>query len=693
MKKTALVLLFTLSFATRSLADGDLAVTPVWSEGSFVNRKDRIDLKLSRPLLPEDGRLAVVVGSLDLSDLVRPVPGGLAYGPNAVPLPPGEHEVVVSRVSREGEWTEIARFPLKVRQRGGFDSGNVTPVADLANKGQVAEGHRPEEAAPARATFQDLTTQLGWRTEHVRGDFSLRTNANVTGVSFREEALRFGTLQQEAPKLDLAAWGVEIQKGWAKLALGQVASGTQRHLVSGFASRGAVLTLSPGKVFSLEAGAMAGSSLVGWDNFLGVANAEHQMRVATVGLELLPGRPGGFRLELSGLEGSLEPLPGFTQGAVQSAERSQGGAARLLVSDPAQRVRVEAGFARTRFQAGEDPELEEGLPVRAIPDKTKNAQFAEVALTPFPSIAVSATTQATFSVVLRHERVDPQYRSVAAFVQADRLQNGFDVNGTLGPLSLAGSFGWTEDNLDDLANILKTKTNRAAGSLALALPILFGKEGVPMAWLPTVTANAERGHQYGANVPPNTEANLSFIPDQVGEVAGVQLSWQAGPVQLGYRWGWSFQDNRQEGREAADLRNTTNGVTAGLNAFGSVGVQLELSLERADNLETGRTDETRRLGGSLSWQPFSETNVLVNASTTLGRDKGRTSENDAKELSAEVSQGFRFGRVFPLSAEGVRGRAFVRYTSRLSSSFDSIFDFRNSSAGWQWNTGVALSLF
>ena len=679
--------------ALPAVAAEDLAVIAGWDEQAFVSRKARVLIKMSRPLLPEDGRLAVVVGTLDVSNLTRTVLGGLAYGPGAPPLPSGEHEVVVFRVSGDGGWTEIARLKLRVRSRGGFDSASVAPTADLANKGQVAEGHRPDAAAPARATFQDLTAQLGWRTEHVRGDFAIRTNLNATGVSLRAETLRFATLQDAAPKLDLAAWGVEIQKGWARVSLGQVSFGTQRHLMNGFASRGVVLSLAPGRVVSLQAGVMNGSSLVGWDNFLGVATAEHQMRTATLGLELLPSRPGGFRLELSGVDGSLQPIAGFTQGAVQSAEKSQGGAARVLFADAASRVRLDAGFARTRFQAAADPQLEEGLTVRAIPDKTRSAQYAEMTLTPFPSIVLSPSIQGSFSVIARHERVDPQYRSVAAFTQADRLQNGLDVSATLGPLSVAGSFAWGEDNLDEIPSILKTKTNRSAGTFALALPTLLGRPEKPATWFPVVMVNAERTHQFGASIPVNADALDTFIPDQVGTVAGAQLSWQAGPVSLGYRFGRSFQDNRQAGREDADLRNTTNGITSGWTPFSSLGLQVELALETADNLETGRTDETRRLNGNLTFQPFPQTSLLVNASTTLGRDKARTSENDGRELAVEVSQGFQVGRLLPLSVDGVRGRAFVRYSNRQSSSFDTTFDFATENAGWQWNTGLSLSLF
>ena len=108
-------------------------------------------------------------------------------------------------------------------------------------------------------------------------------------------------------------------------------------------------------------------------------------------------------------------------------------------------------------------------------------------------------------------------------------------------------------------------------------------------------------------------------------------------MQLGYRYGWSFQDNRQEGRETSDLRNRVHGINAGLSPAQTIGLQVELSLERADNLETGRTDETRRLGASVTWQPLKDTSLLVNASTTLGWDEVRTSETDGEELAAELS--------------------------------------------------------
>lgn len=688
-----LLVLALLAATLRETAAEELTVTAGWDEQTFVGARDRIEVKLGRALTAEDGRIGLVLDSTDLTGLFRPLETSLVYGPNSVALPAGEHELVVSRVSASGEWTEIARLKLKVRTRGGFDTASVVPVADVANKGQVAEGHHPDEPAPPRTTFQDFTAQVGFRTEHVRDDFAIRTNVNVTGVSFRDEALRFGTMGLEAPRIDLAAWGVEVQKGWAKLTAGQVAIGSQRHLASAFASRGLVLTLSPGRVFSLQAGVMNGTAIVGWDNVLGVATEEHQVRTATLGVELVPSRPGGFRLELSALDGSVQPLSGFTQGAIQSAEKSRGGAVRLLFAEPSQSLVVDAGFSRTRFRAAKDPQLEEDLEVLEIPDETRNAQYADVTVTPFPTITVSPTTQASFSVALHHERVEPQYRSVAAFTQADRMQNGVDVNGTLGPLALQGSFQWLEDDLDELPNILKTKTNRSAGNLALSLPVLFGREGTPAAWAPSITLNGERIHQYGADVPENADAVLSFIPDLVGTVAGAQVAWQLSTVQLGYRFGWSFQDNRQPDREQADLRTTTNGITASVAPLASIGLQVEVAFERADNLETGRSDRTRRLSGSLSWQPFSRTSLSVSASTTLGRDRERTSENDSEELAAEAAQGFALGKLLPLSGEGVRGRVFVRYASRRASSFDRTFGFDSFASGWQWNTGVSLSLF
>ncbi len=681
----ALLLGTALLLAPGTVASADEpTVTPSWDQETFVNGRTRIELRLSRPLAPEEGRLAAVLGALDLSDLLRQVePGRYVYGPAAPPLPAGEAEVVVSRVSPGGAWTEIGRLRLKVRTAGGFDSVTVAPAADLANKGQVAEGHHPDEPAPPRATFQDLTAQLGWRTEHVRGDLAIRTNVNVTAVTFLEEALRFGTLGAGAPRADLAAWGVELQKGWAKVTLGAVSAGTERHLLNAFGSRGIVLRVAPGRVFSLEAGVANGTAIVGWDNVLGVAEAEHRMRFATLGLELVPSRPNGFRVELSWLDGSVQPVPAFTQGAVQSAEKSEGGAARLILSDAGQHLLLDAGFARSRFRAAADPQLEEGLDVRSIPAKTRDARYADLTVSPFAGL----------SVAFHHERVDPQYRSVAVGVQADRLQNGFEVNGTFGALSLAGSGTWSEDNLDEVPSILNTKTNRAAANVALTLPVLFASGGAPASWLPTLTVGADRTHQYGVGTPTNADAVGSFIPDQVSANALGQAAWQLGSVQVGYQLGWSFQDNRQEGREAADLRNTTNAITLALAPAPSLGLNAEAGIERADSLETGTSVETRRLRAGLSWQPLPRTTVLLNVSTTLGRDRARTSESDATELSAEASQGFALGRLLPFSAEGVRGRAFVRYSSHQASSFDQTIGIRSATAGWQWNTGVTLSLF
>ena len=66
------------------------------------------------------------------------------------------------------------------------------------------------------------------------------------------------------------------------------------------------------------------------------------------------------------------------------------------------------------------------------------------------------------SLILRHSRVDPQYRTIGAIFQADREEDAAEANAFLGPVGAHAIYTLAEDNLDRIPSILTTKTRRAA---------------------------------------------------------------------------------------------------------------------------------------------------------------------------------------------------------------------------------------
>src|SRR5690606_17423531 len=174
---------------------------------------------------------------------------------------------------------------------------------------------------------------------------------------------------------------------------------------------------------------------------------------------------------------------------------------------------------------------------------------------------------ASLSLALRHERVDPQYRTVAAAVQSDIDQNVVEMTGFLGPLQVQLGHSRSEDNLDDIPSVLTTRTRRSNAGVGLALGGLFENAGGAATGLPVRGYNFDRVHQFGTGVPVNSGFSESHVPDHIGERHGVNLNWQGNAWTFGYRVEFSEQDNRQPGRESADFEHRVHGANLSLSLY------------------------------------------------------------------------------------------------------------------------------
>lgn len=690
MKRAALFAIIGSIALLTPLAGQDLEIRPGFASDQWLDRKGPVELGLSRELKPTDGRLAVFVDHTDLTALFEQSAGRLTYAPGSLPLPSGEHQLIVYLVSPEGTWTEKGRFPIRVRLRGGLDRVSFQPALDLSNKGQLDESQRPESTLSSRSTFQDATMQGGWRTELQRSNVILRSNLSTTGVSYVNEALRFGQLGDRAPRLDLASYDFQLERGPARVSVGHVSFGGQRHLVSGFGSRGVLFTLDLGRAVSLHLAGLNGTSIVGWDNVLGLSNDDHQMLGAGLGVEIIPSRPGALRVEGWLLDGSLQPLDNFNQGAIRSAEKSQGHAWRVMMTDPSQRLSIEGGYAVSRFEEARDLQLEEGIEVTPLNAPTRDALYANVSLALVRNRTIGKKTALNLSVGSQIERVEPLYRSVAAYAQADVFRRSFDLNGSLGPLNLQLTHLRMEDNLGNISSILSTQTEQSGANASLDLASLISS---PKArpWIPSMTATFNRTHQFGEGIPEDSGFNATHIPDQISTNATAGLNWSFSRFRVGYQWNRSEQDNRQPSRERADFDSGNNGLTLTFTPVQSVSIGLNLSRDEQHSLEANRRDRTERTGVNLTWRVFGDTAVAANYGKSRSRDDDRTSENNASDSYVEVSSGFSLWQ--RKAGQPARTRLFLRYADRQAGSFNRTFGTSDERRGWTVTSGVNVNLF
>ncbi len=709
-------------YAATIHAAPETALQELSISGNFTDQEfapnQTIELRLNRPLSPPEGRVAIFIGATDLTGLFVANGVSLSYAPNLIPLPAGETPVTVYLVSLANEWREVAQLTLRVKsgeaaaqptdpsqpqaQPPATDPApaasarklQFTPSLTLGMKSQMAERHFPETNRPERPTFADFTLQGTAKIEMTRGRLNAQTQFDIAGSSFRKEALRFAERGNDAPRVDLSNYLMQFQLNKAKLLVGHTSFGTNRHLISGYGSRGVTLSMPLGSRSDVSFATMNGTSIVGWNNFFGLNRRKHQIVSGALGFEFLSKRPGGLRLEAGALHGSLLPLAGFNQGVINDAERSSGGSLRLIATDQAQRFKLEGGFARSRFSNPVDPLLNQNLPVAPVRETARNARYLDASFAVLKDWKLNLAKTANLVVIFKHERVDPLYRSVAAFTQADRQQNQVEIAGNLGDFTFTASHQRFNDNLANIPSILKTLSRRDVVIAGLPLASLLSepaKQSTQAAWLPRLSYNFDRTHQFGKGLPVNSGFdNPSQVPDQISTNHLFNAEWQWEKWRLAYRFNQSFQDNRQPGRALADLRNLINGFTLGLNPHTAFDLNFDLNVESAKNFEMRRTDRTLRAGVNTNWRMTPKTALNATISNTLAGDTARTTRNRNTEFDLQWSYSFGFGET---GWKKMKGRFFIRYADRYARARDFVFGLDNLTRLKTLNSGINFVFF
>ncbi len=709
----------------------ELTVTAGFAE--VVTPRAAIELRLSRALKKEEGKLAILIGSNDLSNLFKASETALIYDSTVLPLLLGESAVTIYLVSSTGEWKEIARLPLKVsnekteqpeekptgqtqtetkpaeqanngqtaedqtadpqqpqKRRLGFDKLEITPALTLSLKSQMAQSSFPDTGISQRIVFTDLNLTGGARWEMARGMFSAQNQFDFVGSSFRQEAIRFGALGDEAPRIDLSSYLMQNQIGKAKYLLGHTSYGALRHLVNGFSSRGMTLAIPINTRFDFSLAAMNGTSIVGYDNFLGIAKRRHQLTSASMGFELLPKRPGGLRLEAGVMSGWVQPLNNFSQGAINDAERSRGFGFRLIATDASQRFRLEGGFTRNQFFNPADSLLDQNQRTVEVRPLWRNAHYLDVAYDLFKDRAALKDKKLNLTVSVRHERVAPLFRSLGASTQADKFSNEISVNGSIGEITAQYSHLRFNDNLADIPSILKSLTRGHTFSVAIPLASILGDPQKPSNLLPRLAWNFNRVYQSGAAIPVNGgfEIDPASIPDFAGTNHGITADWQFEKWRLGYRWNYSLQDNRQRGNELADLRNFINGATIGMTPHPNFDLNLDINAESALDRRTASVNRTYRLAPNFNWRMTPITTLASNVSFTLAGDAADTRSNRNIEFDIQYAVSFNFEKD---RFRKLAGQMFIRYSNQYSRARD--LEFNNLTRNQTLNIGLSFTLF
>jgi hypothetical protein len=719
--KTAIILLAIIcvcavdkNFA-QNVSNNSVAITANFAERE-ITANERIELNLNRLLSAQDGKIAVFIGNTDVSSLFTFEGETFSYQPGVFQLPVGENQVSVYLVEPNGEWKTLAEIPLNVKA-GNVAENSVesfaenesvaesesvgeeskafefTPNLTINIKGQNQIVAFPADSAPERNPFTDVAGQGSFVLKMSRRGWNFSNQFDFAGSSFQQEALRFGELQNRAPKIDLSSYLLEVSRGRFKFNLGHVSFGSNRHLINSFSSRGFSVTVPIGRQNEFSFAAANGTSIVGYDNFIGISRRKHSVLSATFAREFFKERPGGLRFEFSVMRGSLLPLENFNQGEINDAEKSLGFGFRILGSDKKQRLRYELGFTRSKFTNPNDPELQQEFGVTEIRPETKNARYGEISFDFFQGLKLWKEKKLKLTGTYRHEEIAPLFRSIGAFTQADRRKNQYEITGNFGELNFGFGNLRERDNLDDIASILKTLTHRNNVLIGIPLNSFFtGEKSIK--WLPTVSYTFDVTHQFGAFLPTaGLFTDLSQVPDQKSYNQAFNAQWAISDnLNIGYVHTRAFQNNRQPGRENADLASASNGITVSYKPFNSLGLDFDFARERQKSFEQQRTDRTFRLGTRANWQtPFLKNSTFSGGfSFTLAGDTGHLNDTRNGEFDAQWAYGFSFGEK---KFKKVSGQFFIRYANRYGDSIDRENFFNSLNKAQTFNAGLTFNIF
>lgn len=692
---------YTASSCTAALllsvgADAADALTVVVPDGAVAPGAPVV-LRLDRAPTPSDGALAVFIGTTDVTALFRVVGNELVFSGREFSLATGEFPLVVWEV--QGRlWRELHRGTLRVASDTPpataleSERKRITPTLDVSVKAQVRERVHGNGLRSARPTFSDVAMRGALAVDDTLGGVNAKGNASFVGTSFRGEALQFGARAAQAAKVDLADYRFDLGYGPAQLSVGHIGWGNHPLLLNSYSSRGLIGTVKLGQRFDVSLNAMNGTSMVGFDNFFGLAESRHRIHGAQIGVEADPAQPGWLRAELSYVDASMLARSNFNRGEIPDAEESTGFGVRLLARMFGGRLRTDFAFARNEYRPADDPQLSQGQSLMPLSASTRSARILDAAFDLVQGWEFAEGLPLTLTPVLRYEQVQPLFKMLGASISADQRVRRAGVTGRLGAMQAQWSRSQREDNLDNIASLLKTRTESDEAALSVPLAeLLRARSATDSVW-PRLSLQWQDSRQFAVNAPDFAVSGIqpSHRPDQANRTASASAAWSLGRYGINYSVNRARQDNRQPGRENADFVNL--GHQFSLSVTWSETLNLSAGANR-----TRQFSSEKQLAGyvngatfGLEWRPRDPWTFSGNYAITRGDDSRDLALSRGHTLQTQLARRFTLPGLF---GTPMQGQAFVRHALQSASNTDRSLGLQAAGRAWTINLGGSLSLF
>lgn len=666
-----------------------------FDDGKWLDVSDGITLVFDRIPDPAEGFLMVFVDNTDITALFT-IEGeaDLVYPGGVVPFSPGEHELIVFLNKGPEDWNEIARLPMQVLTESGFEEGEISPRLDVAVNAQNKFDYEKDASKPDRLTFQDTEMQAGLVTRHTRGDLEIGTSINISGFSNRQQALRFGDRGADAPKYDMNDYLVNVQKGNSNFQMGHISYGNNPLLLNNVANRGVVVTHRFNDRLDASFNSMNATSIVGLENFTGLSNPQdHNISSGTIGFEFIKDRPGGLRAEVTYMTASKENDTNFNAGEVVDAEKSNGYGISLSGSTSSGRLRGNIYFAESEYVNPSDSIVDPNGDVLATTEETDAAYSLGVEYDLLQNYQIGEDNFFNLTVGYNRDKADPLYQSIGAFVNSDTITDQYNINGNYNSISAQYSYIGSQDNIDDIATLLQTKTFTNTFNLNVPFNSMFQPEGIIRYLIPSASYSLNTVRQKAGNDPAGATSGFnggSHLPRQFNRDHNLSLSWSGSIWSAGYNYSTSLQNNQQVGRTNDDFKNFGHDFSFSISPIDTLNINLSYSTVKNKDVAASNTGLTDTISTNLDWRFHENWSFNANFTHTKQDDDLGLTESTNNNGQAQLNWSFQIPtwgeRKLPASL-------FLRGAFQESESEDTSFGFATSARTWSVNSGLSISFF
>jgi len=641
------------------------------------------------PVIPQ---FQIYIGDSDVTEVFTYKDGRIEFT-GGIPLPVGENQLTIKLLS-DNEWQIIGELPIKVLSSAGFKQASWTPRLEINTNSQLDEHPIGEATASEKATYTDVTANIGLVGSHQRDDLTIDSSFDFLSVSNRQQAIQFGSKENRARKFDLMNYSVTVQNGNHNIVMGHTSYGSHPLLIDSLSRRGISWQYQGDSQLSFNGALLNGSDIVGFDNFTGLSNHNEQyVNSLGVAYNAFSESRISVLMEATYLDAVKQSVNDFGIGEIASAEESQGLGFKFVASDTDARFNGELSVALSRYSNPDDDSLSFGDQLLQLDSETAIAHNLSLSYVLVQDWESQWGSNVNLVINGSHNKAEPLYQTLTAYIQANVISKHIGAQYQVGSVSGNYDKQYSQDNLDNIVSILTTRTENENFNAHIPLASIFADEnaddGQP-SWLPELQYSYQSSHQFAVNSPDQLFSGFngaSHLPDQLTNTHTIASSWQLEQHSISLQSNHTEQDNRQIDRENSDFSNLQHMFNFNWQQDDQSSWTFSVARNRQFDLENLKIQYSNTIGVSYSYQSMSGLGLNINYGLSKEEDSLDEAENTACNADIGLVKNLVKGDWwFPAD-----GNISLRINYNESKSFNRIFNFQNRFGTIVAQLGISLS--